>query len=175
MSTPPPGDTDRLIAAHRDEARRTRTLLVAIFVGAPVVGLALWAIVAVIAAGVASQPSAVSYDAATEFSAPATTTTVEPTTVPAAMAAFEVADTTMCSAIDDWYATSSGLDNPRDGAIFGGVDYVSADPLAAYLEATGRPYSDVAAVQTVCAGHNGRGGLPADETVLYALGHPSQP
>lgn len=50
-SQPPPSDTDRIIAAQREEARRTRTLLVWIFVGLPVAGLAAWGIVAVANSG----------------------------------------------------------------------------------------------------------------------------
>lgn len=45
MSTPT-SDTDRIIAAHRDEARRTRRLLLVIFVGIPLVGAVVWGLVA---------------------------------------------------------------------------------------------------------------------------------
>lgn len=48
---PEPSDTDRIIAAHRDEARRTRwtvvVTLLGIFVGLPVLGLIVWGAVAV--------------------------------------------------------------------------------------------------------------------------------
>lgn len=168
-------DTDRIIAAHRDEARRTRTLLVAIFVGLPLVGLALWLIIAVIAAGSSSSPSSAPYNVATEFSAPVTTTVDVPTTtVPAAMADFTVTDKTMCSTIEDWYASdSSGVSTPLDADIYGGSSYVSPgeDPLGEYLTGAGRPYSDLQAVQTYCAGHDGSDGLLVNETVLYALHH----
>lgn len=38
----PPTDTDRIIAAQRDEARKTRALLVWIFVVIPLVGSLIW-------------------------------------------------------------------------------------------------------------------------------------
>ena len=50
-----PSDADRIIAAHRDEARRTRHAVVGtllgIFVGLPLLGLIGWGIVAAIHAG----------------------------------------------------------------------------------------------------------------------------
>jgi hypothetical protein len=42
---PPPSDADRIIAAQRDEGRKTRSLLVWIFVGIPAAGLLIWGIV----------------------------------------------------------------------------------------------------------------------------------
>jgi hypothetical protein len=42
MTTPQPTDTDRIIEAHRDEARRTRRLLIRIFVGIPVAAAIVW-------------------------------------------------------------------------------------------------------------------------------------
>lgn len=51
---PPPSDTDRIIAAHREESRRTRVLLLWIFVGIPVAACLIWGLVLI-----AAQPPAV--------------------------------------------------------------------------------------------------------------------
>jgi uncharacterized protein YecT (DUF1311 family) len=54
MPTPqsqPQSDADRIIAAQREEARKTRNLLIWIFVGLPVVGLVIWGLVALAASG----------------------------------------------------------------------------------------------------------------------------
>lgn len=46
MTAPlPPSDTDRIIAAQREESRKTRVLLAWIFIGIPLIGLASWGIV----------------------------------------------------------------------------------------------------------------------------------
>lgn len=50
----PPSDTDRIIAAHREESRRTRALLLWIFVGVPLVAGLIWGLVLI-----ATQPPAV--------------------------------------------------------------------------------------------------------------------
>lgn len=42
VTDPEPNDVDRIIAAHRDEARKTRTLLAWIFLGVPAIGLVVW-------------------------------------------------------------------------------------------------------------------------------------
>lgn len=47
----PPSDADRIIAAQREEGRKTRTLLVWIFVGVPVLGLCIWGLVALTNSG----------------------------------------------------------------------------------------------------------------------------
>lgn len=47
MATPtPPSDTDRIIAAQRQEAHKTRVLLTWIFIGIPLISAAIWAVVA---------------------------------------------------------------------------------------------------------------------------------
>lgn len=50
-----PDDTDRIIAAHREEARKTRLLLVWLFVGIPVAALCVWGFIALAAVGASSQ------------------------------------------------------------------------------------------------------------------------
>lgn len=58
--TEPPTDTDRIIAAQRDEARKTRTAIVVtllvIFVGLPIIGLIAWGVIASSHDGQASTP-----------------------------------------------------------------------------------------------------------------------
>lgn len=54
MTTPqsqPPSDADRIIAAQREEGRKTRNLLVWIFIGIPVIGFVVWGLVALAGSG----------------------------------------------------------------------------------------------------------------------------
>jgi hypothetical protein len=46
QSPQPPSDADRIIAAQRDEGRKTRNLLLWIFIGLPALGLIIWGCVA---------------------------------------------------------------------------------------------------------------------------------
>lgn len=65
MTTPqpqPPSDADRIIAAQREEGRKTRNLLLWIFIGIPALGLLAWGVVAIASASSTSSPTSSSCD-----------------------------------------------------------------------------------------------------------------
>lgn len=60
MTAPlPPSDTDRIIAAHREESRKTRVLLAWIFIGIPLIALAIWGVVALGVSSSGDAPSGI--------------------------------------------------------------------------------------------------------------------
>lgn len=58
MTAPEPDSTNRIIAAQREEARKTRTLLLWIFVGLPMISGIIWLLVVLAASGNANHATA---------------------------------------------------------------------------------------------------------------------
>jgi hypothetical protein len=160
-------DVDRIIAAHRDEARRTRTLLVWLFIGIPLAVGLIWFIVwlaifrssnsahasTVIAPTVNSrcnyyngQPDpydAYCSNAPTLPRAPVQNYASPPSTPSPNMPAinsFIVTDDTSCSTLSDWFSvngTTGKPINPKDDPIYGGYLVAQGDPVADWLGAKG--------------------------------------
>lgn len=83
--TTSPSDADRIIAAQRQEAHKTRVLLAWIFIGIPVIAAIIWG--AVVLIGIASR-------ADTGTGTPTTDVTLTPTVLAG------ITDTTPCSAVN---------------------------------------------------------------------------
>jgi hypothetical protein len=81
-----PSDTDRIIAAQRQEAHKTRVLLAWIFIGIPAIGAIIWGIVALV-------------DVASRSGIGGGTATTEVTPVTSAVLP-GISDTTPCSAVN---------------------------------------------------------------------------
>jgi hypothetical protein len=175
MTGPPdavPTDADRIIAAQRDEARRTRKLLIWLLVGIPACVALVWFIVAAIVISNRSPASGGGNAASFDQFDSTTTTTPDPCighigqagytwcgdgvgdslVAPPAMMTFVVTDSTMCSAISDWFATvgPNGPIDPKDAPFYGGSGFVSNDPVVTWLISKGLPASDAPMVKANC-------------------------
>jgi hypothetical protein len=188
VSTPTPGapggptETDRLIAATRDEARKTRTLLLWLLVGLPVIGAVIWGLVAAGAAGSNGSSADSGAIPVIDTNAPniggaepaIPDTPAETTTTPIAVTNFTITDTTMCSAIADWENDlgNQELANPADAAIQGGSAYRGEEPIDVYLTSKGdnAPGVDIGPFLEECGVHTGAQDTQ-DETVLTAWEH----
>lgn len=171
---PAPTETDRLIAAAREEGRKTRTLLIWLLVGIPLIAGAIWGLVALAAMHSASNPLDASDTTSSFVDTPTTSTSTYPPPDQSAIEQFTITDATTCTTIDDWYDTNDGHGpiDPADAPIYDGsiLRTDQRDALVIYLATKGVPEIDTTtdqdSIEATCAADAG-GDSP--QTVLTAL------